>query len=104
MSRSYLYVTLQPHITLSPHPITIACLHVSLASPRHAQVVPSSFYQILYGYVILVTTSHDTPLLMLVWEITKQDKTSVGNLSASFSHYALVLRMSPSTDRSCHLF
>ena len=49
-----------------PHPITIACLLVSLASLRHAQVVPSLFYQILYGYVISVTTTHDILLLMLV--------------------------------------
>ena len=63
----------------NPHPITIACLYVSLASPRRAQVVSSLFYQILYGYFILVTTSHDTLLLMLVWDITKQDKASVGN-------------------------
>ena len=32
---------------------------------------------------------------MLVWEITKQDKASVGTLSASFGHYALILLMSP---------
>ena len=51
-----------------PHPIAIVCLPVGLASPRHAQVVSSLFYQILYGYVISVTTSHDTLLLMLVWE------------------------------------
>ena len=62
-----------------PHPITIACLLVSLASPRHAQVVSSLFDQILYGYVILVTTSHDSLLLMLVWEITKKDKASMEN-------------------------
>ena len=73
-----MHVTLQPHTTLSPHPITIVCLHVGLASLRYAQVVSSLFYQISYGYVIWVTTSHDTLLLMLVWEITKQDKASVG--------------------------
>ena len=74
-----MHVTLQPNITLSPHPITHCLFTIGLASLRHAQVVPSLFYQILYGYAMLVITSHDTLLLTLVWEITKQDKASVEN-------------------------
>ena len=45
VSRSYLHDPLQPHITLSPHPITHCLFTVGLASLRHAQVVPSLFYQ-----------------------------------------------------------
>ena len=89
----------------SPHPITIVCLHVGLESPRHAQVVLESvILSNLIWVCYLVTASHDTLLLMLVWEITKQDKASVGILSASFGHYALVLLLSPRSDRSCYLF
>ena len=45
VSRSYLHATLQPNITLSPPPITHCLFTVGLASLRHAQVVPSPFYQ-----------------------------------------------------------
>ena len=75
-----MHVTLQPHITHPPDPITIACLHVGLVSPRRAQVV---FELVILSNLLwicyLVTNSHNTLLLILVWEITNKDKASVGN-------------------------
>ena len=44
----------------------------------HAQVVSSLFYK-SHMNMLFRLQLHMTLLLLLVWEITKQDKASVGN-------------------------
>ena len=93
--RSYLHDTLQPHITLSPHPST-HCLFI--CQPCEFQACSGCFESVLLNLIwicYLVTTSHDTLLLMLVWEYLNKIRHLWETLGASFGHYALVLLMSP---------
>ena len=70
--RSYLHV---PCSLKVPYPTSHNPLLVYLLALRvlgMLRLFRVCFIKSYMDMVILVTTSHDTPLLMLVWEITKQ--------------------------------
>ena len=62
------------------------------------------FINLIYGYVISVTTTHDTLITVGMGNNKTKIRHLWETLSASFGHYALILLMSPRSDHSCYLF